>query len=147
MAAPVVNRRERPKALDPAEVSEALLSLHNQIRKDENMPSLSISRSLTAAARHHARDMAQRRKMEHKGGDGSTPMTRAQLHGYRVRRVGENIAYGYGTPEAVMKIWMRSRTHRANILGSFSDIGTGYATAEDGTPYWCVNFGVPARRN
>jgi uncharacterized protein YkwD len=45
-----------------------------------------------------------------------------------------------------MKGWMNSPTHKANILGSFTQIGAAYATASDGTPFWCVTFGLPARR-
>ncbi|MDE5753217.1 MAG: hypothetical protein K2H89_01530, partial [Oscillospiraceae bacterium] len=51
--------------------------------------------------------------------------------------VGENIAWGYATPEAVVKGWMSSEGHRANILGSnFRYIGVGYV---DGN-YWTQLF-------
>ncbi len=33
-----------------------------------------------------------------------------------------------------------------DILGGFSQVGLGYATDKDGTPYWCVTFGLPASR-
>ncbi len=46
----------------------------------------------------------------------------------------------------LMKGWMESPPHKRNILGSFSQIGVAYATAEDGKRYWCVTFGLPARR-
>jgi uncharacterized protein YkwD len=45
-----------------------------------------------------------------------------------------------------MKGWMDSPPHKRNILGSFSQIGVACATAEDGKRYWCVTFGLPARR-
>jgi hypothetical protein len=31
-------------------------------------------------------------------------------------------------------------------LGSFSQIGAARAIAQDGTPSWCVTFGLPGRR-
>ena len=44
--------------------------------------------------------------------------------------VGENIAAGYASPEAVMSGWMNSSGHRANILNcNFTEIGVGYAYA------------------
>jgi uncharacterized protein YkwD len=40
---------------------------------------------------------------------------------------------------------MKSPPHKRNILGNFSEIGAACATASDGTLYWCVSFGLPAR--
>jgi uncharacterized protein YkwD len=49
---------------------------------------------------------------------------------------GENIAWGehsYGTPRRIVKAWMNSPEHRANILnGTFRDIGVGIVW---GTPH------------
>ena len=43
------------------------------------------------------------------------------------RFVGENIAYGYTTPEAVVEGWMNSEGHRENILSeNFTHIIVGY---------------------
>jgi len=41
-------------------------------------------------------------------------------------RVGENLAYGVGDlgePRSIFRAWLRSATHRANILGDWTDIG------------------------
>ncbi len=58
------------------------------------------------------------------------------------RTVGENIAVGYPTAAAVMKGWMNSSGHRKNILNkSFTRIGLGLATSEDGAKYWVQDFG------
>jgi uncharacterized protein YkwD len=134
-----------PARLDPDEVREELLALHNEARAVEKLPALAVSKKLQAAAQAHAEEMAERRKMTHAGADGSTVLERVQARGYKLRRCGENIAYGHYTPEHVMRGWLDSRAHRKNILGSFSQVGMGYATAKNGTPYWCVNFGLPAR--
>lgn len=57
-------------------------------------------------------------------------------------RVGENIAYGYPTAGAVVKAWMNSPGHRANILNRrFTKIGLGLARSDDGTKYWVQDFG------
>lgn len=57
-------------------------------------------------------------------------------------RVGENIAYGYPTAGAVVKAWMNSPGHRANILNRrFTKIGLGLARSSDGTKYWVQDFG------
>jgi len=134
-----------PSKLVLDDVRDELLALHNKGRAGEKLPALAVSLKLQSAAQKHAEEMAERRKMVHAGADGSTVLDRVQRQGYRLRRCGENIAYGHYTPEHVMRGWLDSRPHRKNILGSFSQIGIGYATAKNGTPYWCVNFGLPAR--
>lgn len=58
--------------------------------------------------------------------DGSSCFTAARELGVSYRAAGENIAYGYSTPEQVVKGWMNSEGHRKNILSSsFSKIGIG----------------------
>src|SRR5262245_53150737 len=139
---------EHPPVPPPVaeEMVETLVELHNKLRAEAKLGTLSVNKKLQEAAEVHARDMASRHKMTHTGSDGSTPSSRITGRGYRMRRSGENIAFGHFTPLGVMKGWMDSPTHKLNILGSFSQIGVGYAIAEDGTPYWCVTFGLPARR-
>jgi uncharacterized protein YkwD len=65
--------------------------------------------------------------------------------------VAENLAYRYGngvTPLGVMKAWMASSGHRANILERrFRDVGMGLARGIPGHPAArgvtiTVNFGV-----
>ena len=139
----------KPEAESGPEMAERVASVveaHSRERKAAGLPPVRASARLQAAAQAHARDMAEHEKMNHKGSDGSTPFRRMERQGYRYRRAGENIAYGQRDAEGVMKVWMNSPPHKKNILGGFSQIGVGYATAEDGTPYWCVTFGFPLRR-
>lgn len=143
------NRRdsedEPVAATDHATRTEEIVKEHNRLRAEVKLPSLSPSRRLQEAAEDHVRDMAARHKMSHKGSDGSTPSSRILAKGYRLRYCAENIAFGPRSVEGVMKGWMNSSPHKANILGNYSQIGAAYATAEDGTAFWCVTFGLPAR--
>lgn len=53
--------------------------------------------------------------------------------------VGENIAMGYSTPQAVVNGWMNSAGHRANILSeNFQYLGVG--AAENGVLCWSQMF-------
>ena len=150
---PVVGPKAKPMPMPGTksgpEVAERVASVveaHSRERKEAGLPPVKANAKLQAAAQAHARDMAEHEKMNHKGSDGSTPFRRIEAQGYRYRRAGENIAYGQPDVEGVMKVWMNSPPHKKNILGGFSQIGVGYATAEDGTPYWCVTFGFPLKR-
>ena len=124
-------------------VGAELVDAHNRVRAARHLAPLTVNGSLGAAARVHARDMARRRWMSHRGGDLSSPFQRIVAQGYAFRRAGENVAAGYSTVDGVMNGWMRSPGHRRNILGRFSEIGAACAIASDGTTYWCVTFGDP----
>lgn len=55
--------------------------------------------------------------------------------------VGENIAVGQTTADAVMESWMNSEGHKANILmSSYTTIGIGCFT-HNGVTYWVQCFG------
>jgi uncharacterized protein YkwD len=135
-----------PGPSEPATPSDpliaALVEAHNRERAAEKKPPLSYNARLEAAARVQARDMAETGKMSHEGSDGSTPAQRIERQGYKGRRIGENVAEGQGSVADVMKVWRNSPPHRENILGDFSEIGAARALARDGTPYWCVDFGL-----
>ena len=55
---------------------------------------------------------------------------------------GENIAYGYRSPDEMMQGWLDSPGHRQNIeRESFTAIGVGVATNSSGITYWTQVFG------
>lgn len=57
---------------------------------------------------------------------------------------GENLAYGFSTPEAVVTAWMNSPSHRQNILDpDFMYIGIGYYFNDTGTLYVSQLFYTP----
>ena len=52
------------------------------------------------------------------------------------RSVGENVAYGNVSPEALVDMWMNSAGHRANILNpTFTHLGVGDVTTSSGRVY------------
>jgi uncharacterized protein YkwD len=54
---------------------------------------------------------------------------------------GENIAYGYETPRALVSAWMHSAGHRANILSpAFHRIGVSGWRANTGVTYATQDF-------
>jgi uncharacterized protein YkwD len=108
-------------------------------------PPLRISSELTDAAEAHAGDMARRKFFEHRGSDGSEPKDRVRRTGYRWLLTGENIALGPESAEEVVKGWLDSPGHCANIMEPrFKDIGIGLATGgKRGQIYWVQEFGDP----
>lgn len=111
---------------------DEIVSLVNQERAKEGLKPLKVSRILSTTAREHSHAMATGNFFGHCNPDTQTsPSNRAQANGYP-QGVGENIAIGSSSPEAVMSLWMESPGHRANILrASYTEIGIGYIYDEN----------------
>jgi uncharacterized protein YkwD len=117
-----------------------VLEIVNAERKKAGCSPLALNAKLTAAAQAHSKDMADHSNMSHTGSDGSSPADRITRAGYTWSSYGENVAYGYSTPESVMAGWMASAGHKRNILDcNFKDIGIGLA--QPGS-YWTQDFGT-----
>lgn len=120
-----------------------MLASVNAERARVGAPALALCGTLNNAAQAHSADQAATSNMTHTGSDGSTLGTRADRAGYRGwSTLGENVAYGYSTPDAVMVGWMNSPGHKANLLNaSYTHLGLGKATSGSGVPYWTQDFG------
>ena len=125
------------------DVARELMDAHNRERAAQKLDPLTLDPKLNDAARRHAVDMAEHRKMSHDGSDGSKPAERVKREGYLHQATGENVAYGQRTVAEVMRTWMNSPHHRDNILGQYTQLGVAEAFDENGVPYWCVDFGTP----
>ena len=105
------------------EVEKQIIEQTNKSRG--SLPPLRVCPKLQAAARSNAAWMARSGKMQH----GSHP------------GAAENIATGRTLP-SVLRRWMNSKGHRANILGSYTRIGVAaYRNPATGRIYWCQQFG------
>lgn len=113
----------------------ATLCLMNAERRARGLRPLRADRALRRAARGHANTMVRRHFFDHVSPSGSTMMARVRAASYLrhagAYSVGENIAWGggsLGTPRAIVRAWMKSPGHRANLLHPrFRDVGVGIA--------------------
>ena len=68
-------------------------------------------------------------------------MTRNRSMVHTRRAVAENIAMGQPHSSDVVRAWMNSSGHRANILSAgHRRIGVAAFRTEGGTIYWCQQF-------
>ncbi len=131
--------RSRPPA-NHESMTKALLKLHNEQRADTGAPPLRMDDRLSAAAQDYAEFLARTGNFSHTS--EGTPGSRAREQGYRYHAIGENIAKGQTSPAMVVKSWMNSKGHRANILRkAFKDVGFGVATSKNGRLVWVTDFG------
>jgi uncharacterized protein YkwD len=85
--------------------------------------------------------MHDKKYFDHNSPTYGSPFDQMKQFGYSYSYAGENIAMGQRSPQEVMKAWMNSAGHRANILSpNFTEIGIGYYS--DGN-YWVQQFGKP----
>jgi uncharacterized protein YkwD len=96
----------------------------NQERARYGRAPLALDLSLIKSARRHAIWMTRARTLRH---------TQAA--------VAETIATGQQSSAQVIRDWMNSPGHRANILNSsYTRIGVAAYRGSDGTTYWCQQF-------
>lgn len=117
---------------------EEVVRLVNQIRRENGLGTLSLNWELSRVARYKSQDMADKRYFSHTSPTYGSPFQMMQAFGLTYRTAGENIAYGYSSPQAVVTGWMNSEGHRKNILNaSFTQIGVGYVPQGH---YWTQMF-------
>ena len=115
-----------------------VIRLVNKIRQENGLKSLSANWELFRVARYKSQDMVDNRYFAHNSPVYGTPFQMIKSFGISYRTAGENIAYGYKTPQAVVDGWMNSSGHRANILNSsYTQIGVGYVANGN---YWTQMF-------
>jgi uncharacterized protein YkwD len=122
-----------------------VLELTNTEREQAGLGPLALSPELTGAAQDYSQVLASGGCFAHSCGPRPKFRDRVEQAGYLGwTAIGENIAAGYATPEAVVAGWMSSAGHRANILSPhFSEIGIGVVHGGGGFGiYWTQDFGA-----
>jgi uncharacterized protein YkwD len=123
-----------------AAAESAAVRLTNAERAAHGCSALHVDTRLRTAARRHSADMRARGYFDHNAPDGTDPWERIKAAGYTTPGA-ENIAKGYASAEAVVKGWMNSSGHRANILNcSLKAVGIGVEYGPGG-PWWTQDFG------
>jgi uncharacterized protein YkwD len=125
----------------PYTLMSQLVTYTNQSRVRAHCGQVKVNQALVTASVRHSSYMAATRNFSHVGVRGSNFAVRARSAGYNAA-MGENIGWGYRTSTDMMKAWMASPGHRANILNcSAKSVGVGVVYTRNGTPYYTQVFG------
>ena len=127
------NAATRPAKDNLRAIRRATLCLLNTERTARDLEPLRQNRALRGVATRYARSMARLDFFDHVSPLGTTFVERIKRSSYlddaNGYSLGENLAWGGGvlaTPERIVRGWMQSPGHRANILnGGFRHIGIG----------------------
>jgi uncharacterized YkwD family protein len=115
-----------------------VIQLVNDIREQNGLRALTANADLCRVARLKSQDMVDKNYFSHTSPTYGSPFDMMKTFGITYHTAGENIAYGYPTPESVVNGWMNSEGHRKNILNSsFTEIGVGYVSNGN---YWTQMF-------
>jgi len=130
--------RSASKATDVKPRSNAweakVVALTNARRRAHGRKPLKAAPCPDSFAEPWTRHLARTRTLTHQS---LTPMLGCPHTSY----AGENIAYGYSTPRALVSAWMHSPGHRANILSPhFHRIGVSGWRSADGVTYATQDF-------
>lgn len=110
--------------LELRQIEKNIVMFTNQERQRYGLPPLKVDPQLVESARRHAIWMTANQTLQHTN-----------------QQVAENIAMGQPTSQDVVRSWMNSSGHRANILsGGHRRIGVAAYRTAQGTIYWCQQF-------
>jgi uncharacterized protein YkwD len=136
---------EQGKNFKITEDEQSLLELINAERRKEGLGTFKPNPVLYGVARAHSANMAKQAKLEHKL-DDKTSFDRIKAAGYRYSMAAENLARGDVTMAEIVQEWMKSKTHRQNMLeAGFTEIGLGLARDGMGETYYTQILATPAK--
>ncbi len=111
--------------------AENVIKYVNDARNEEGVPELVVSEKLTEVATAKVNDMVAHHYFAHTSPAGLTPWHWFELKGYDYKYAGENLAINFVTAEAQQSAWMKSPTHRKNIVNpNYNEIGVAVAAGE-----------------
>ncbi|GGI12717.1 CAP domain-containing protein [Gottfriedia solisilvae] len=104
-----------------------VVELTNVERSKAGLKPFNINNELSKVSRIKSQDMTDKNYFDHNSPTYGSPFDMMKKFGISYKTAAENIAKGQKTPEEVVKAWMNSSGHRANILNSNLDqIGVGF---------------------
>lgn len=114
-----------------------LLDLVNEYRVSQGKNALTIIEHISYKSGEHNDYMIVTNSVNH---DGFTDRKANLQQVLGAVKVGENVAYGYSTPQATLNAWIESEGHRANLLGEYTHFGLSTKQNDLGQKYYTNMF-------
>ena len=117
---------------------DEILRITNEYRAEGGLEPLTLSTKITEIANVRAEEIAWSGNHTHNRPDGSRCFSLFREQGFEEGLAGENIGWGFTSPEAVCLAWKKSKTHYENIMNPrFTKIGIGVAADADPSDNLC----------
>lgn len=114
-----------------------LLDIVNEYRVSKGLNALQIIEHISYESNEHNQYMIATNSVNHDGFDQRKSNLQQVLGAVRV---GENVAYGYSSPESTLNAWVNSDGHRANLEGEYTHFGVSIREDEEGRKYYTNMF-------
>lgn len=147
VALPLPTKAQSVTAADLVFNEAQTIYLINLERRQAGLPPLRWNAELGQSARAFAADVVANQPAGYCGhldSQGRTPSERMRQAGFvKLAAWAENSVCGYTTPEAAVRAWMNSDTHRTNLLDSrFREAGLGFALSATYRGYIVADLAV-----
>ncbi len=130
-----------PEGAPLRSLEQEVIRLINVERGKQGLPALTENWELSRVARYKSQDMIDKNYFAHQSPTYGSPFRMMEAFGLKFSAAAENIAYGQRTAAEVVRAWMNSPGHRANILSrAYRYTGVGAAKKANGTLYWTQMF-------
>lgn len=121
-----------------------IFNLINKERIKRNIPPLTLNNKLIQAAKNKAKDLADKKYFDHNSPNGKQFSSWIKETNYKYSFIGENLAINFQTEETTINAWMKSESHKENILEkNFTETGIAITTNNEGKIIIVQIFGRP----
>lgn len=130
--------------------ADKIIQQTNEIRNKQGIRSVEAEVKLFSSANNKSWDMVQNNYFDHVSPTGKHLKDFLQEVGYDYRVAGENLSVGFFNVDELVKAWVNSPKHYANIIDKdFQDIGIGMAVGtykgKQNTIFVTEHFGTPQK--
>ena len=120
----------------------SVIRFTNAARQQNGVALLEADSGLARAAAVRAQEIS--RSFSHTRPGGGSFVSALSESGVAYRSAGENIASGQSSADEVVRAWLASPGHRANILREgIGGVGIGYVQSNSGYSHYWVQIFVP----
>lgn len=119
----------------PVEVQ--VLEMLNDFRLQENLSALTILDPVSRQAKIHNEHMLMKKEVCHHNFSARFSTLKTETG---AKTMGENIAYGYSSAEAVVTAWSKSQAHRKAMTGKYTHVGVSVLPDKKGRLYFTSIF-------
>ena len=139
-----------PTTITNAELDmNSLAYLHNKERIQVGIGELELNSLLVTSATNKADAMLESDCWDHYCPPGTSPWNFFNQVGYKYVHAGENLGEGFTDNSSLMRAWMNSPTHKANVIKpEYKEFGIGFASGtfqgRDDNTIAVVHFGARA---
>lgn len=114
-----------------------LLDLINTHRVNNNLNPLEIIEHISYKSGEHNTYMISTNSVNHDNFTERKTNLQQVLGAYRV---GENVAFGFSTPQAALNAWIASESHKTNLEGDYTHFGVSIQIDNEGRKYYTNMF-------